>query len=147
MPHGQRGSLSKIFLSILNIPLPSVKYGHLFHILRSGPLLNRPFSQVRTTPKWRTDQPRRGLPWPVDTCNAWTSGKRRLVQMPRTRRKKGKSMMRHRLFPLAAVALLMVTSFSQSVLAQIVERAIPGDPVSITGGLVAGNLLPGRVKA
>ena len=56
-------------------------------------------------------------------------------------------MMGYRFFQMAAIALLVVTAASLSASAQILERAIPGDPVRVTGGSLAGNLLPGGVKA
>ena len=60
-------------------------------------------------------------------------------------------MTRHRFIRLGAILLLAVAAISLSinlnVRAQILERAIPGDPVKVTGGRVAGNLPHNGVRA
>lgn len=53
--------------------------------------------------------------------------------------------MKNRLFGLTAIAACAAT-FAGSQ-AQILERAVPADPVTIIGGRVAGNLLPTGMKA
>src|SRR5215472_5241803 len=70
----------------------------------------------------------------------------RLKQKRDVREKREESMRANRLLRLAAIALLL-GSVSVPLDAQILDQAIPGDPVSVTGGRVAGNLLPGGVKA
>ena len=55
-------------------------------------------------------------------------------------------MRANRLFQLTAIALLL-GAVSLPLDAQILDQAIPGDPVAVTGGRVAGNLLPNGVKA
>jgi len=55
--------------------------------------------------------------------------------------------MGHRIFRLTILAALMMMSATIGVDAQIRNRAIPGDPINITGGRVAGNLLSSGVKA
>ena len=52
--------------------------------------------------------------------------------------------MGHRLFSLTAIAFAALIAGSN---AQVLDQAIPGDPVAVTGGRVAGNLLPTGVKA
>src|SRR4051812_2453968 len=55
-------------------------------------------------------------------------------------------MKANRFFSLTAVTLLL-GAVSIPLAAQIRDQAIAGDPVAITGGRVAGNLLPNGVKA
>ena len=53
--------------------------------------------------------------------------------------------MGNRLFKWTAIAAFAAMLTGSN--AQVLERAVPGDPVTITGGRVAGNLLPSGVKA
>ena len=46
-----------------------------------------------------------------------------------------------------AVIALLLGAASPPLYAQILDRPVPGDPVAVTGGRVAGNLLPNGVKA
>ena len=55
--------------------------------------------------------------------------------------------MGHHFFRLTILAALTMMSATIGLDAQIRDRAIPGDPVNITGGRVAGNILPNGVKA
>jgi len=55
-------------------------------------------------------------------------------------------MRTYRFLGLAAV-VWMLGSASVPLDAQILDRVIPGDPVAVTGGRVAGNLLPNGVRA
>ena len=53
--------------------------------------------------------------------------------------------MEHRLFWLTAIAALAAAIVGSQ--AQILERAVPGDPVNISAGQISGNLLSNGVKA